>query len=179
MWTCSNHLADLSRCSTKGILEDTIYKAFLSLTNKLEQNQSEILETFLLQIQKLRDREYMAHPGVIKLNQEIAELLKQNHTLATLRAKEYIDSAFFISQTNELDQKISSLRAELKRYRDLNDYQELIRGTQAVLETLSKTTSNSFHPSTLKKIISKIIAGPKSLKFQLINSLELIEPIER
>ena len=179
MWTCSNHLSALSRCSTKGTLEDTIYKTFLSLTSKLEQNRNEILETFLHQIQELKDREYMAHPGAVKLNQEIAELLKQNHALATLRAKECIDSAFFISQTNELDQKISALRAELKRYRDLNDYQELIGGTQAILEVLGKATLNTFQPSVLKRIVSKIIAGPQSLRFQLVNNLELIEPIER
>ena len=63
----------------------------------------------------------MSHPGAVKLNQEIAEFLEQNHALATLRAKECIDSAFFISQTNELEQKISALRAELQRYRKGED----------------------------------------------------------
>lgn len=94
MWTCSTHLSDLSRCSAKGILEDIIYRAFLSLLNKLNQYQDEILVPFLHQIEELKDKEYMSHPGAVKLNQEIAELLEQNHALATLRAKECIDSAF-------------------------------------------------------------------------------------
>ena len=134
MWTCSSHLNGLARCRSKGILEDVIYQTFLSLTNKLQQNQDEILKPFLRQVEELRDKEYMSHPGAIRLNQEIAGLLEQNHVLATLRAKECIDSAFFISQTNELDQKISSLRAELQRYRDKNDYWELISGTQTILD---------------------------------------------
>lgn len=179
MWVCSSHLTDISRCDAKGTLEDMIYKSFLSLICKLEQSRNEILESYLHQIQDLRDREYMAHPGAIKLNQEIAELLAQNHALATLRAKECIDSAFFISQTNELDQKISVLRAELQRYRDINDYQEIINGTQRILDVLSKATLNTFQPSVFKKILSKVIAGSQNLRFQLINGLELTEPIER
>lgn len=179
MWTCAAHLADLSKCSTKGILEDVIYKTFLSLINKLNQNQDEILKPFLHQVEELRDREYMAHPTAIRLNQEIAELLEQNHALTVLRAKECIDSAFFISQANELEQKISELRTELQRYRDINDYQELISGTQTVLNTLNKAALNIFQPSIFKRIISKVIAGPENLRFQIINGLELSELIER
>ncbi len=179
MWTCSTHLSDLSRCSAKGILEDIIYRAFLSLLNKLNQYQDEILVPFLHQIEELKDKEYMSHPGAVKLNQEIAELLEQNHALATLRAKECIDSAFFISQTNELEQKISALRAELQRYRDINDYQELLDGTRTILDVLKQAALDEFQPAVFKKMISRIIAGSQTLRFQLINGLELVEPIER
>ena len=179
MWTCSTHLSDLSLCSAKGILEDIIYRAFLSLLNKLNQYQDEILVPFLHQIEELKDKEYMSHPGAVKLNQEIAELLEQNHALATLRAKECIDSAFFISQTNELEQKISALRAELQRYRDINDYQELLDGTRTILDVLNQAALDEFQPVVFKKMISRIIAGSQTLRFQLINGLELVEPIER
>ena len=113
------------------------------------------------------------------MNQEIAELLEQNHALATLRAKECIDSAFFISQTNELEQKISALRAELQRYRDINDYQELLDGTRTILDVLKQAVLDEFQPVVFKKMISRIIAGSQTLRFQLINGLELVEPIER
>ena len=121
----------------------------------------------------------MSHPGAVKLNQEIAEFLEQNHALATLRAKECIDSAFFISQTNELEQKISALRAELQRYRDINDYQELLDGTRTILDVLNQAALDEFQPVVFKKMISRIIAGSQTLRFQLINGLELVEPIER
>ena len=134
---------------------------------------------FLHQIEELKDKEYMSHPGAVKLNQEIAELLEQNHALATLRAKECIDSAFFISQTNELEQKISALRAELQRYRDINDYQELLDGTRTILDVLNQAALDEFQPAVFKKMISRIIAGSQALRFQLINGLELVEPIER
>ena len=99
--------------------------------------------------------------------------------LDTLRAKECIDSAFFISQTNELEQKISALRAELQRYRDINDYQELLDGTRTILDVLSQAALDEFQPAVFKKMISRIIAGSQALRFQLINGLELVEPIER
>ena len=69
----------------------------------------------------------MAHPDAMELNRQIAGLLEQNHTLHRLRAKECIDSAFFIAQSNELSQKISNLKAELKQYRDLTVTHETLR----------------------------------------------------
>lgn len=38
---------------------------------------------------------------------------------------------------------------------------------------------DEFQPAVFKKMISRIIAGSQALRFQLINGLELVEPIER
>ena len=50
------------------------------------------------------------------MNKEIANLLEQNHALATLRAKECIDSAFFMSETNA---KMPSWKICEKNFRDI------------------------------------------------------------
>ena len=60
------------------------------------------------------------------LNQQIVSLSEQNHTLHGLWAKKCIDSAFFIAQTNELEQKILKLRMELQRYRTGSNYAGMI-----------------------------------------------------
>lgn len=85
-----------------------------------------VLTAYLRQLEELKEKDFMAHPSAMKLNRQLSELLGQNHTLHRLRMKECIDSAFFISQSNELEQKITKIKAELKQYRDLNEYETLI-----------------------------------------------------
>lgn len=67
----------------------------------------------------------------------------------------------------------------MQRYRDINDYQELLDGTRTILDVLKQVALDEFQPAVFKKIISRIIAGSQTLRFQLINGLELVEPIER
>lgn len=67
----------------------------------------------------------------------------------------------------------------MQRYRDINDYQELLDGTRIMLDVLNQAALDEFQPAVFKKMISKIIAGSQTLRFQLINGLELVEPIER
>lgn len=116
----------------------------------------------------------MAHPDAMELNRQIAGLLEQNHTLHRLRAKECIDSAFFIAQSNELGQKISNLKAELKQYRNLNEYADFIDNTRLIL-TILDSPMPAFSASVFRNIVSRITVTHETLRFQLVNGLELEE----
>lgn len=179
MWICSKHLHYSDQCKAKGIAELCVYNTFLTLIGKLKQNKEAILKEFIQQIEALRSKDFVSHSWVIKLNERIAELLDQNHTLHRLRAMECIDSAFFISQTNELEQIITQLRAELERYRDINDYKAIIDKTQMILDLLQNADLNIFEPSLFKKMVQQVVVSDKRLRFQLVNELEFQEEIER
>ena len=126
VWTCRKHFKGKHLCSMEGLEEAELQQCFLTLYKKLAENREMVLTAYLRQLEELKEKDFMAHPSAMKLNRQLSELLGQNHTLHRLRMKECIDSAFFISQSNELEQKITKIKAELKQYRDLNEYETLI-----------------------------------------------------
>ena len=111
-----------------------------------------------------------------QLNKEIADLLEQNHALATLRAKECIDSAFYMSETNTNNTKLENLRKELQRYRDLNDYHEILNGSYLLLKIFEEQESISeFEPVAFRNMVIKVRIFSDTICFRLINGMELAE----
>ena len=112
----------------------------------------------------------------MQLNKEIADLLEQNHALAILRAKECIDSAFFMSETNANNAKLENLRKELQRYRDLNDYREILDGSRLLLKIFDEQESIlQFEPTAFRNMVIKVRISSDTICFQLINGMELAE----
>lgn len=111
------------------------------------------------------------------LNQQIVSLSEQNHTLHGLWAKKCIDSAFFIAQTNELEQKILKLRMELQRYRTGSNYAGMIDQTKRLLSVVSVLPEH-FDPEIFQEIVEQVIVSDTSLMFQLKNGLMLEETRE-
>ena len=127
-------------------------------------------------MENLRDKNFMSHPGAMQLNKEIADLLEQNHALATLRAKECIDSAFFMSETNANNAKLENLRKELQRYRDLNDYREILDGSHLLLKIFDEQESIlQFEPTAFRNMVIKVRISSETICFGLINGMELAE----
>ena len=176
LWSCYRHFRDKKLCAMENVQESEVEKAFIALYNKLGRNRSEILTPFTLQVENLRDKNFMSHPGAMQLNKEIADLLEQNHALATLRAKECIDSAFFMSETNANNAKLEALRRELQRYRDLNDYHEILDGSHLLLKIFEGQESIlQFEPSAFRNMVVKVKISADTIRFRLINGMELAE----
>ena len=173
-WVCSRHLHHPDQCGQKGISEDMVQDRFQILLHKLSQNRDAILGEYLKQLQELKDRELFLHPDAMELNRQIAMLSEQNHTLHSLWAKECIDSAFFIAQTNELEQKIRKHRTELQRYRDSSDYAGMIEQTKRLISLVS-APSDHFDPEIFRKIVEQVIVSDTAFVFQLKNGLKLEE----
>lgn len=176
MWACYRHFRDKRLCTMENVQESEVEAAFITLYNKLGRNCSEILTPFILQVENLRDKNFMSHPGAMQLNKEIANLLEQNHALATLRAKECIDSAFFMSETNANNAKLENLRKELQRYRDLNDYHEILDASRLLLKIFEEQESIlEFEPVAFRNMVIKVRIFSDIICFRLINGMELAE----
>lgn len=176
VWSCYRHFRDKKLCAMENVQESEVEAAFVTLYNKLGKNCSEILTPFIQQVENLRDKNFMSHPGAMQLNKEIADLLEQNHALATLRAKECIDSAFFMSETNANNAKLETLRRELQRYRDLNDYHEILDGSRLLLKIFEEQESIlQFEPSAFRNMVTKVKISADAICFRLINGMELAE----
>lgn len=68
----------------------------------------------------------------------------------------------------ELSQKISNLKAELKQYRDLNEYADFIDNTRLIL-TILDSPMPVFSSSVFRNIVSRITVTHETLRFQLVN----------
>ena len=69
---------------------------------------------------------------------------------------------------------IKALKAELKQYRNLNEYADFIDNTRLIL-TILDSPMPVFSASVFRNIVSRITVTHETLRFQLVNGLELEE----
>lgn len=174
-WFCQQHRIDKSLCSMEIILEKDVYQMFLALYNKLLDNPG-ILKTMLNQLLEMQSKVFYTRPDVQELNRQIAETVRQNHTLARLQAKGCMDSASYIERCNQNNQKIEELRRELRSLQTPDNTDRVIENTKRLIDVLDGSEPMlEFEPSIFKNMVHKIIVYPDRFCFHLINGLTLDE----
>lgn len=181
-WVCRNHDRDKANCTITQIPEPEIFEAFLRLYHKLKLNYESILSPIAKQLLELKRHRNLSNSQVAEINRLIAELTERNHMLNGLKSKGIIDSALFISQTNELSKQIYALKSEKNKLMDKDTDDSVIAETQCLIEILKDGPEqlNRFDETIFDSIVELITAGSDSrLKFRLTNGLELTERIEK
>lgn len=174
-WYCYRHRESKDLCPMGIIQQEEIYQAFLTLYNKLANNP-EILRDMLSDLHVLQDKVYFSNPDNLELNRQIAELVRQNHSLARLQTKGCIDSALYIEKCNLNNQKIEALRKKLKQDQASDRIRQLIGKTELILELLKdKKPLLEFEESILKAMVQTIVVFPNTICFHLVNGLKLEE----
>ncbi len=81
-----------------------------------------------------------------------------------------------LSETNANNAKLEALRRELQRYRDLNDYHEILDGSHLLLKIFEGQESIlQFDPSAFRNMVVKVRISADMIRFRLINGMELAE----
>jgi len=174
-WYCYQHRKNKDLCSMGIIQQEEIYQAFLTLYNKLANN-TEIIRDMLSDLHALQDKVYFSNSDNLELNGQIAELIRQNHSLARLQTKGCIDSALYIEKCNLNNQKIGALRKELKQDQASDRIRQLIGKTELILEFLKyREPMLEFEASILKAMVQTIVIFPNTICFHLVNGLKLEE----
>ena len=174
-WYCYQHRKSKNLCPMGIIQQKEIYQAFLTLYNKLANNP-EILRDMLSDLHVLQDKVYFSNPDNLELNRQIAELVRQNHSLARLQIKGCIDSALYIEKHNLNNQKIEALRKKLKHDQAADRIRQLIDKTELILELLKdREPMLEFAESILKAMVQTIVVFPNTICFRLVNGLKLKE----
>ena len=111
------------------------------------------------------------------LNRQIAELTEQNHILSQVHSQGYLDSAIFTQQTDELNVKLNTLRAERRQLIKQDEDDPVLVGVQRLCDTMDDATPlTEFDDSAFLSITNSIIIGSdKKLRFRLQGGLELLE----
>jgi DNA invertase Pin-like site-specific DNA recombinase len=181
-WVCHKHNENKANCSIPQIPEPEIYEAFLRMYHKLKLNYDTILSPMLDQLQALKRHRNLSNLQVVELNRQIAELTERNHVLNGLKSKGIIDSALFISQTDELGRKIHSLKTEKNKLIEQDEDDRAITDTRNLIELLEDGPErlSHFDEALFDCLVERATAeSGERLKFKLINGLELAEIIER
>ena len=180
-WVCNTHEKRPSNCTITAVRETEIQKAFLRLFHKLKCEDERVLREMLQTLERIRERQYLWSPDMIDLNHQIAELLSQNHTLASLKRQGLVDPDIFISQSNALAEQLRSLRLQKERMM-ASDEDDPIEQTRSLIEVLENGPAflDAFDEELFSELIDRIIVDSnEQLRFCLKNGLELKERIER
>ena len=174
-WICKRHRMNKAMCSMEIVLEKDVYQTFLVLYNKLLDNL-EILKTMLEQLLEMQSKAFYTRPDVQELNQQIAETVRQNHTLARLQAKGCMDSASYIERCNQNNRKLEELRSQLRSLQAPDNIDSAIENTKRLIELLDGAEPMlEFEPVLFKSMVQRITVYPERFCFHLHNGLTLEE----
>lgn len=179
-WSCRVHDQDKNLCPSKQINEGVIYSAFIRLYNKLKQNYTDILLPMLSQLEKLREMKVRGNLEINTINKQIAELSEQNHVMNGLLSKGILDSALFISQSDELNHRIRSLKLAKARLLEDDETGDLIDKIEDLIEIIESGPEyiDEMDAVLLGDMVESIIAGDSNsdtIDFILLGGLRLTE----
>ena len=180
-WVCRTHNIKSEACPITQIPEKEFRSAFLRLYYKLQHQGRPVLERLLSDLQTARSRRLLWSLDVVELNNQIADLIRQERLLAVLKKQGAVDPDIFISRTDRLAEQLRSAKQAKGRRLDAEEDQTIAR-TQDLLNILDDAPEflETFDGELFGELVDKIIVeSNERLRFRLINGLELTESIER
>ena len=158
-----------------------IAKAFLKLYFKLRNQGFIPLVQLTTDLQTARNSKLLWSPDIVELNNQIADITRQDRLLTQLKHQELVDPDIFISRRDALAEQLRAVKLEKERLLESEENQT-IRQTQLLLEALESSPDflDTFDEELFRELVEKIIVESNNrLRFRLINGLELTESIER
>ena len=130
------------------------------------------------QLEKLREMKARGNPELSTINKQIAELSEQNHVVNGLLSKGILDSALFISQSDELNRKLRSLKLTKTRLLEDDMVGDLIDKTEELIEIIESGPDyiSEMDTALFNDMVESIISGGKAtIDFILSGGLRLTE----
>jgi len=120
----------------------------------------------------------LAHePSVTNRNREIASITAQLHMLSRLRSKDLIDDESFLSQANEMNRKLLTLREQRQIAIQEHQKDDVLEKTLEIIDILQdapESIASLEDGGVFASIVDKVIIDKsKNITFRLINGLEL------
>lgn len=181
-WNCRGRDKQLTDCKVTQIAEVDIETAFIRLYNKLKSGSERILRQMLQRLLDLKAIKNQGNEELIEINNQIGEITEQSHVLNGLRAKGIIDSAFCISQQNELNGQMEKLRKAKMNIMLIDGNDGTVTQTKTLITAIEEGPDRMevFDESLFKIMVNEIVASSDNiLTFRLMNGIELKEIIER
>ena len=148
-WVCRTYDNNRSLCNGHRILEDDIYQAFIRMYYILKTNNQEILKPMQIKLEKFNEIKEKSNIELVAINQKIAELHRQNHVMNGLMSNGILDSAIFISKSDEINKKIFNLKKQKTKLFSEEIEDGLLSKTEILIQTIEQGPRWSF---TMEKV---------------------------
>lgn len=155
--------------------------SFLRLYYKLKHQGTSLLSCLLADLQAARTVKMLWSVDIVELNDQIADITRQDRLLAQLKQQGLVDPDLFISRRDALAEQLRAVKLEKERLLK-SEENPTISQTRVLLETLEAAPEflDTFDEELFREIVDKIVVeSNERLRFRLINGLELTEDIER
>ena len=169
------------KCTSLRTSETQLQQAFLRLYFKLKRHGESVLTQLITDLRTARNGSLLWSEGVVELNKQITDIAGQERLLLLLKQQGAVDPDLFLSRSDQLAEQRRT--AKLKKERLLRSEEDhTIQRTQDLLDYLRSgpDTLSFFDEALFSELVEKIIVTDnETLRFRLINGLELTETIER
>ena len=163
------------------IPETEITEAFLRIYFTLKHHGDQVLTQLIQDLQTAKNGKLLWSEDIVELNKQIADIACQERLLAQLKQQAVVDPDIFIFQSNQLAEQ--RREAKLKKSRILGaEDDQTIQRTQELLDILEEGPDllTTFDEALFSELVETItIQDNSTIRFRLINGLELPEHIER
>ena len=179
-WVCCRHDEEKT-CSLMPIQEMQVEQAFLRLYFKLKHHGVEILTQLISDLRTARSGSLLWSEDIVELNKQISDIASQERLLAQLKQQGVVDPDIFISRSNLLAERRRELKLQKERILRAEE-DHTIQRTQELMDVLKSGPDwlKAFDEELFSELIEKIvIEDNETLRFRLINGVEVTEPIER
>ena len=174
-WVCRSRDHDSSKCVSTQISEKAIYNGFVNVYNRLINNIEYILTPLKNQLEEYKMNRLRSMGEIENINREIASLTEQILVQEKARAAGYIESAFFMEQSNIMNTRICKLKKDKKALLGSDECEQTIRKTDALVSIIKMNGPiGEFDRQLFKKTVKKIwVDKDKNISYELINGLKL------
>ena len=91
------------------------YRGFLRLYYKLKQQGTSLLSCLLADLQAARTGKMLWSVDIVELNDQIADITRQDRLLAQLKQQGLVDPDLFISRRDALAEQLRAVKLEKER----------------------------------------------------------------
>lgn len=180
VWVCRKHDKGASKCTMGRIPESALYAAFVGMYNKLKQNAGIVLLPALKQMEELRDALQRDDPAMLAVNRAIAQASEQSHRVSQLQAAGLLDADACAAKFNEINARLTQLRAERRRLLKNEDIDDAIDALQRTADLIQcgPERLEGFGEGLFHDLVERIVVESQTcVRFCLRGGLELTEQL--
>ena len=180
VWVCRKHDKGASKCTMGRIPESALYAAFAGMYNKLKQNAGIVLQPALKQLEELKDALQRDDPAMLAVNRAIAQASEQSHRVSQLQAAGLLDADACAAKFNEINARLTQLRAERRRLLKNEDIDDAIDALQRTADLIQcgPERLEGFDEGLFHDLVERIVVESQTcVRFCLRGGLELTEQL--
>lgn len=180
-WACRRHDKSITACPNTQVPEEQMKNAFLHVYYNLKHYGTNILTQLISDLYAARTGSLLWSENIVEINKQISDIASQERLLTQLKQQGVVDPDIFISRSNQLAERRRELKLQKERtLRSEEDH--TIQQTQDLLDVLESGPDwlDDFDEQLFSDMVEKIVVvDNETLRFRLLNGLEVTEKIER